>query len=113
MEIHRTSKALHKLEHGTRTVLVALYQLYKTASLSKLIKQFWLQGKPIYWGENDFQALSAAVLTCNSFEQTEERSFYRQHMARETRIREAGFALEDFMLGLPAPEAGLADFPGT
>lgn len=31
-------------------------------------------------------------------------------MARETRIREAGFALEDFMLGLPAPEAGLADF---
>lgn len=34
-------------------------------------------------------------------------------MARETRIGEAGFALEDFMLWLPAPEAGLADFPGT
>lgn len=53
------------------------------------------------------------MLACNSFEQTEETSFYRQHMARETRIGEAGFALEDFMLWLPAPEAELADFPGT
>lgn len=53
------------------------------------------------------------MLTCNSFEQAEESSFYRQHMTCETRIGEAGFALEDFLLWLPAPEARLADFSGT
>lgn len=34
-------------------------------------------------------------------------------MTCETRIGEAGFALEDFLLWLPAPEARLADFSGT
>lgn len=53
------------------------------------------------------------MLTCNSFEQTEESSSSSQHAACVTRIGEAGFVPEGFVSWLPASEAALADFPSV